>query len=43
MFYHQNRITKIAHFKKCFTKLLIVSLVQTDTRFIENIEDAGQL
>jgi hypothetical protein len=43
MFYHKNRIAKIAHLKKCFTKLLIVSLVQTDTRLVENIKDAGQL
>ena len=43
VFDHQNGIAEIAHLKEGFAKTLVVSLVQTDARFIKNIENAGQL
>jgi hypothetical protein len=40
---HKNGIAEISHLKKSFAKTLVVSLVQTDARFIKNIKNAGQL
>ena len=43
VFHHNQRVAQIAEFLQGGEQLVIVALVQTDTRFIENIQHAGQI
>ncbi len=43
VFYHQNRIAAVAEVFKRMNEAVVVALMQTNTRLVEDISDAHQL